>query len=115
MQDSNVSDYSFVNDKLQLVFTQSCGKVVVDAAFCAMGQEGFLVKSGGDNEDATSIRQSAEWGMGQFQASFPRIKDHIWYEENGEGHIMLQTLVHLFNFRTNCIGCNQIRSVFLPF
>jgi hypothetical protein len=55
MQDSNVSDYSFVNDKLQLVFTQSCGKVVVDAAFCAMGQEGFLVKSGGDNEDATSI------------------------------------------------------------
>jgi hypothetical protein len=55
MQDSNVSDYSFVNDKLQLVFTQSCGKVVVDAAFCAMGQEDFLVKSGGDNEDATSI------------------------------------------------------------
>ena len=89
MHDSNVSDYSFVYDKLPLVFTQSGGRVVVDAAFCAMGQEGFLIKSGGDNEDATSIRQSAEWGMGQFQASFPRIEDHIRYEENGEHCIML--------------------------
>ncbi len=89
MHDSNVSDYSFVYDKLQLVFTQSGGRVVLDAAFRAMGQEDILVKSGCDDEDATSRRQSAEWGMGRFQASFPRIEDHIRYEENGEHCIML--------------------------
>jgi hypothetical protein len=46
------------------------------------GQSDFLIKSSqqrlGDGvdadmaHDATSIQQSAEWGMAQFQASFPQ-------------------------------------------
>ena len=36
------------------------------------------------NREATSMRQSAEWGMRSFQSSFPRIKDRIIYEEGSE-------------------------------
>ena len=34
--------------------------------------------------EATSMRQSAEWGMRSFQSSFPRIKDRIPFKERGE-------------------------------
>ncbi len=88
------------------------------------GQSDFLIKSSqqrlGDGvdadmaHDATSIQQSAEWGMAQFQASLPRVTDKIKFEVDGERRILLRTFVHLFNFRTNCVGCNQIRSVFMP-
>ncbi len=63
---------------------------------------------------ATSIRQSAEWGMKQFQSSFPRIKDNISFETCGERRIILHLFVHLYNLRTSCVGCNQIRSTFMP-
>ena len=64
------------------------------------------------HRDATSMRQSAEWGMCSFQASFPRIKDRIIYEEEGERAIILQLLVHLFNFRANMVGISQIRNTY---
>jgi hypothetical protein len=123
MHDSNVADYSAVYDKLEKIFLETGGKVVVDTAF-RLGHGDFLIKSSqqvlGDGidadmaHDATSIRQSAEWGMAQFQASFPRVTDKIKFEVDGERRILLRTFVHLFNFRTNCVGCNQIRSVFMP-
>jgi hypothetical protein len=97
--------------------------VVVDSAFQA-GTIDFLVKSAqtvpmGNGIGAvraravTSIRQSAESGMKQFQSSFPRIKDDISFETNGEHRIILHMFVHLYNLRTNCIGCNQICSTFM--
>ncbi len=124
MHDSSVSDYSFVYDKLQQVYNVTGGKVVVDSAFRA-GLVDFLVKSAqtvplGNGiaavraRAATSIRQSAEWGMKQFQSSFPRIKDDITFETRGERRIILRLFVHLYNFRTNCVGSNQIRSTFMP-
>ena len=44
------------------------------------------------NEDATSMCQSAEWGMRSLQASFPRIKDRILYEKLGERKSILEML-----------------------
>lgn len=60
-------------------------------------------------QDAMSLRQTAEWGMRVLQGSFPRLK----YEESGERALMLLTTIHLYNFRTKYVGLNQIWSVFL--
>ena len=97
------------------------GKLVVDSAF-QKGTVDFLVKSaqtvpmgngiGAERARAaaTSVRQSTEWGIRQFQSSFPSIKDDISFETRGEHRIILYFYVHLYNFRTNCVGCNQICS-----
>jgi len=107
------------------MFLASGGKDVVDSAF-SRGKCEFLIKSCQTlptnaprrtilvNSEASSLRQSSEWGMRGLQGSFPRIKDHFLYEENGERLPMLLCVVHLFNFRTRYVGLNQIRSVFLP-
>ena len=66
------------------------------------------------NREATSMRQSAEWGMRTFQSSFPRIKDRIIYEEGSGRKLILQFLVYLLNFRANKVGINQIRNTYMP-
>ena len=66
------------------------------------------------NRDATSMQQLAEWGMRMFQSSFPRIKDCIIYEEQGERRLILQMLILLFNYRANTVGINQILNVYMP-
>ena len=63
------------------------------------------------NKEATAMRQSAEWGMRAFQSSFPRIKDRIIFEENGERRLILRLLA-LFNYRANMVGINQIRHTY---
>ena len=124
MHDSTLADYGGVYFKLQKIYEETGGKVVVDSAF-KLASNPYVIKSSqtlpaGDRlailiaRDATSLRQSAEWGMRQFQASFPRTKDPIQYELNGERRIILRLIIYLFNFRTRVVGCNQIRSVFLP-
>ena len=65
------------------------------------------------NAEATAMRQSAEWGMRSFQASFPRIKDRLVYEETGERKLILQMLVLLFNYRANKVGISQIRNTYM--
>jgi hypothetical protein len=65
-------------------------------------------------QDAVKIWQSAEWGMRSFQSSFPRLHDPIRYEERGERLETMRMFVYLYNFRTNLVGCNQIRSTFAP-
>lgn len=93
--------------KLESVYTSTGGRVVVDYA--------FLIKSDGDvvlpteqGKQATSLRQSAEWGMRAPQAAFPRLKDRFLYEKNGERKCVLYSLVHLFNLRSKLVGLNQI-------
>ena len=44
MHDSNVADYSAVYDKLEKIFLETGGKVVVDTAFC-LGHGDFLIRS----------------------------------------------------------------------
>ena len=124
MHDSTLADYGNVYEKLERVFIETGGKVVVDSAFRLANNE-FIIKSGQNvplgnlqvvvrARDATSIRQSSEWGMKQFQSSFPRVKDEFRLETKGERRIILLLVVYLFNYRTNLVGCNQIRSTFMP-
>jgi hypothetical protein len=124
MHDSTLADYGNVYEKLEAVFDETGGKVVVDSAF-RLANNNFIIKSGQNvplgnlqvvvrARDATSIRQSSEWGMKQFQSSFPRVKDEFRLETQGERRIILLLVVYLFNYRTNLVGCNQIRSTFMP-
>jgi hypothetical protein len=98
--------------------------VVVDSAF-RLANNNFLIKSGQNvplgnpqvvlrARDATSIRQASEWGMRQFQASFPRMKDEFRLETQGERCIILLLVVCLYNYRANLVGCNQVRSTYMP-
>ena len=65
-------------------------------------------------QQATSCRQPAEWGMRGLQDSFPRLKDCIVYEENGERAIILKFITLLYNYRVRSVGINQILNHYMP-
>ena len=65
-------------------------------------------------QQATSCRQAAEWGMQGLQGSFPRFKDHIVYEENGERAIIQKFITLLYNYRVQSVGINQILNHYMP-
>jgi hypothetical protein len=95
VQDSQVADYGDIDDKLELVYLQDGAKCTVDSAFGNVSRE-FLIKSCQElihikdcverniSRDATSMRQSAKWGMRAFQLSMPRLKDCMKFETCGE-------------------------------
>ncbi len=64
--------------------------------------------------EATSMRQSAEWGMRTFQSSFPRVKDRIEFESIGRRKQMMKLMILLFNLRARRVGINQILNVYMP-
>ena len=64
--------------------------------------------------EATSARQTAEWGMLALQASFPRLKDRFVYEERGERRIVLKMMVLLYNMWARMVGINQILNTYMP-
>jgi hypothetical protein len=131
--DSTVADWGNVYTKLEEVYDNTELKCVVDSAFCSFNHD-FLIKSSQDDltcepqyenlqdqlqniavkREATSMRQSAEWGMRAVQSSFPRLKDTLLYEERGERRIMFDCLFLLFNLRSRLVGINQITNVYLP-
>ena len=125
VHDSQVAEQGGVYEKLEDQHRITGGKGVVDSAF-SRGRYPFLIKSCQTlptdatqrivlvNDEATSLRQSSEWGMRGLQGSFPRLKDRFMYEEYGERLLVLLTIVHLYNFRARYVGMNQIRSVFMP-
>jgi hypothetical protein len=63
--------------------------------------------------DATSMRQSAEWGMRAFQSTMPRIKDRMKFEERGERKVTLTVMILLYNLRARMVGINQLQSFYL--
>ncbi|KAG9414525.1 hypothetical protein AC1031_007932 [Aphanomyces cochlioides] len=86
--DSLIAEVTEIYTKMYSVY-DSCGaRVVVDSAFSSSHYE-FLIKSaqdfevprnGNDNSaasQATSLRQSAEWGMRALKGAFPRLKDRL--------------------------------------
>ena len=66
------------------------------------------------NLDATSMHQSAEWGMRSLQSSFPQIKDRFVYEEKGEKRIMLKIMILLYNLQARMVGISQIKNAYMP-
>jgi len=123
MHDSTVAEYSGVYDKLREVYRRTGGKVVVDSAF-KLKNNPYIIRTARrvhfdwesilTAQEAVKLRQSAEWGMRAFQSSFPRLRDKIKFEDRGERLENLRLFVYLYNFRTNVVGCNQIRSTFTP-
>jgi len=129
VHDSLVGDYSMdrnerdIYDRLEIVCNTTNGKVVVDSAFCKK-RFPFLIKSSQTdptnrrdferNNQATSVRQAAEWGNRGLQGAFPRLKGKIRWEEMGERKYILDTMFFLYNFRTRRVGLNQILAVFMP-
>jgi hypothetical protein len=66
-------------------------------------------------EQATFLRQSAEWGMRALQGSFPRLKDTILFlEDMTDRQLFLHLIPMVFNFRTQFVALNQIRFTFYP-
>ena len=64
--------------------------------------------------EATSMSQSAEWGMRTFQSSFPRVKDWIEFKLIGQQKQMMKLMILLFNLRARRVGINQILNVYMP-
>mmetsp|Transcript_15572 Transcript_15572/g.23047 ORF Transcript_15572/g.23047 Transcript_15572/m.23047 type:complete len:284 (-) Transcript_15572:82-933(-) len=105
--DSTMAEYG-IYDKLQKVYSDCGGKIVVDSAFNVKNNS-FLIKSSqkdpndaaGDvlNCQATSLRQLSEHGMRTIQAQFPRLTDRLRYEEFGGRKIIMQLMVLLYNFQ----------------
>ncbi|KAH7930088.1 hypothetical protein BV22DRAFT_1001525 [Leucogyrophana mollusca] len=61
-----------------------------------------------------SFRQSTEWGMRSLQGSFGRLRVPLevsYIDKRGD---LLETCVRLHNARTEMVGINQIRTVYMP-
>ena len=76
-------------------------------------------------EEATSLRQAAEWGMRAIQGAFPRLKDDILYESCSDGadefpsagrerRIILKLMPMIYNYRLEKVGLNQLRNTYVP-
>ena len=63
--------------------------------------------------DATSMRQSAKWGMRAFQSSMPRINYRMKFEERGERKVTLTVMILLHNLRARMVGINQLQSFYV--
>eukprot|EP00808_Paulinella_micropora_P021591 g62573.t1 len=61
----------------------------------------------------TSVRQSAEWGMGSLQKQFPRITLPLPHNADKRA-LVLECCFRLYNFRNRMGGRNQIRTSFDP-
>lgn len=120
--DSTIAHMGGIYEKLKHVYAMTGGKCTVDSAFSKINRA-YLIKSGKKDlnltreerrirNHATSMRQSAEWGMRAFQSSFPRIKDRIPWEMRGKRKQIMKLLILLYNFRTRVVGINQIRNVY---
>jgi DDE superfamily endonuclease len=128
VHDSEIAKWGNIYQKLESVYQLCGGRCTVDSAFSASRND-YLIRSANTNyvgetraefaasvafnAEATSMRQSAEWGMRTFQASFPRIKDRFVYEERGERKRILKLCFLLYNVRARRVGINQLRSVYL--
>jgi len=128
LHDSTLAEWGGVYEKLQAVYNRTGLKCIMDSAFAA-GNYPFILKSaqnfnitGAQNaaearlyQDATSMRQAAEWGMRALQASFPRLTSTFPYHEGrGERFYVLKSCVYLYNFRAKYVGMNQLRNTFAP-
>ena len=61
----------------------------------------------------TSLRQASEWGMRGLQGTFPRCKKRL-PSDSRKRRLVIESVVLIHNFRTDYVGCNQIRTVFDP-
>jgi hypothetical protein len=113
--DSQIADYGDIYDKLETVYQQDGGQCTIDSAFGNVNRE-FLINSSQElihtlsyhaqsiARDATSMRQSAEWGKRAFQSSMPRIKDRMKFEERGERKVTLTVMTYCIIYKHGWLG-----------
>ena len=89
------------------MYKKDGGQCTIDSAFGNVNQE-FLIKFSQElihsrsycaqsiAHNATSMHQSAEWGMRAFQSSMPRIKDRMKFEERSEHKVTLTVMILLY-------------------
>jgi hypothetical protein len=123
IHDSSIAHMFGVYDKLEEKHFLTGSKCVVDSAFAAANRP-YLIRSAQDltraedaeervrMQEATSLRQTSEWGMRAIQGAFPRLKDAIKYEEKGERLRILKLVPLLYNFRLEVVGLNQITNTY---
>ena len=129
--DSTLAIYSNTYNKIDAIDhrqrKRGGARAVVDSAFGSERRKSLL-KSYQNNTDqegrmrqktelfgaATAVRQLSEWGMNGLQASFPRLKDRLRYEEVGERKLIMSLIVLLYNFCATNVGFNQISTTFFP-
>mmetsp|Transcript_26532 Transcript_26532/g.41156 ORF Transcript_26532/g.41156 Transcript_26532/m.41156 type:complete len:394 (-) Transcript_26532:56-1237(-) len=123
LHDSKLADYGGVYRKLNKLYERYSIKCVIDSAFCTANNPCLIKSSQTDptgahelltNNEATSLRQSSEWGMRIMQATNPKLKDRLPFNEFASRSDILTLAVYLFNFRTEHVGHNQITNVFMP-
>jgi hypothetical protein len=127
VHDSTMAKWGGLYQKIDDMYRIHGVKIVVDSAFASDARDS-VYKSYQNNIDndgnvrqafdiqrqATAVRQLSEWGMRALQASFPRLKDRMIYEENGERRLIMNMIVLRCNFRASVVGLNQIQSTFMP-
>jgi hypothetical protein len=97
LHDSTMAKRGSVYDKINLLFGERGAKSVVDLAFSSeacqsmfkswqlnIDNQGYVWQNSQVQRQATSVRQLSDWGMRGLQASFPRLKDRLMWEEKGE-------------------------------
>jgi hypothetical protein len=85
LHDSTLADWSNLYNILNVIYEKNGGRCCMDSAFASLGNPSVIKSSENvcnasnpkemlEMIQATSVRQSAEWGMRALQSSFPRIK-----------------------------------------
>jgi DDE superfamily endonuclease len=128
MHDSQLAMQFGVYNTIDAFYEEDGSRVVGDSAFSGGKNRRSVIKSAATGRDrgaglipntlvaqATSLRQSSEWGMRALQGSFPRLKDKFKWEVKGERRISISVIVHLYNFRAMLVGQNQIQTAFMPY
>jgi len=127
--DSTIADCGICK-KMRSVCDRCGGEVVADSAFNLTSGDYLIQSSQSDpiikdatfeescrakrlNDQATSLRQLSEHGMRMIQGQFPRLKDHMQYEETGERKIIMHLMILLYNYQTAKVGINQILNTFM--
>ena len=65
-------------------------------------------------DEATSMRQSAEWGMKLYQAAYPRVKDRLKFHNPMRNYHLVLLTALITNYRTSKVGINQILNAYMP-
>jgi hypothetical protein len=65
-------------------------------------------------QQATSMWQSAEWGMRAIQSSFPCLNDEFPFKTRGKWRNSMKMTILVYNLCACLVGINQIRNFFLP-
>jgi hypothetical protein len=123
--DSTLAVWGGTYKKLRAVYERTGTICCVDSTFSSQNVP-YLIRSAQVNhnarnahekariDEATSLRQAAEWGMRAIQSSMPRLKDAIRYEENGERSRIMKLVPLLYNLRLSIVGLNQIANTYVP-